>query len=69
MIRAAWMEKIMTKTTDNTEVRELTEELDRIAGGWPGSNWAWATTTISTTGVSGDATGQGHPNWIEIGTA
>jgi hypothetical protein len=64
------MEKIMSKPTDNTEVRELAaEDLDCVAGGWPGSNWAWGTTTISTTGVRGEAKDQGHPNWIEIGTA
>jgi hypothetical protein len=67
----------MSKTTGTAKIaesneafRELAvEELDCIAGGWPGSNWAWGTTTITTTGISGDATGQGHPNWIELGTA
>ena len=43
------------------------EELDRVAGGWPGSNWAWGTTT--TTGISGESTGRSHPSSIEIGTA
>jgi hypothetical protein len=73
MVRAGRMEKIMSKNNDpakiaesNEAVRELAvEELDCIAGGWPGSNWAWGTTTIKTTGISGDATSQGHPNWIE----
>jgi hypothetical protein len=63
----------MGKTNDTAKVPEINElaakDLDFVAGGWPGSNWAWGTTTIKTTGVSGDATGQGHPNWIEIGTA
>jgi hypothetical protein len=32
------MEKIMSKTTDNTEVRELSEDkLKAVAGGWPGA--------------------------------
>jgi hypothetical protein len=38
----------------NEAFRELAaEELDRVAGGWPGSNWAWGTTT--TTGISGES--------------
>jgi hypothetical protein len=52
----------------NEAFRELAaEELDRVAGGWPGSNWTWGTTT--TTGISGESTGRSHPSSIEIGTA
>jgi hypothetical protein len=51
----------------NEAFRELAaEDLDRIAGGWPGSNWVWGTTT---TGISGESTGRSHPSSIEIGTA
>jgi hypothetical protein len=72
LVRAAWrganvMTAIARVAEINEAFRELAaEELDSVAGGWPGSNWAWGTTT---TGISGESTGRSHPSSIEIGTA
>jgi hypothetical protein len=72
LVRVAWRgANVMTAIAKVAEINEAfrelaAEHLDRIAGGWPGSNWVWGTTT---TGISGESTGRSHPSSIEIGTA
>jgi hypothetical protein len=69
---AAWMEKTMSKTTTHNseahlEVRELSgAELEKVAGGWPGSNWAWGTTTSGSgyTGITGESMGLRHDEYF-----